>query len=76
LTPQTKPSNVQRRSGVALAGIIGGYFALCILLGLGIGLLLDHVLGTAPVFLIGGVVVGFIAGFFLVYRLAMGELVD
>jgi F0F1-type ATP synthase assembly protein I len=58
-----------------LAGTIGGYVALCILLGLGIGFILDRILGTAPLFLIAGVVVGFIASFYLVYRLATGETV-
>ena len=64
------------RSGLALAGTIGGYVALCILVGLVGGLLLDKVLHTGPVFLIVGVLLGFIASFFLTYRLAMGELGD
>jgi ATP synthase protein I len=57
-----------------LVGTIGGYVALCILVGLGVGWLLDRLLGTAPLFLIAGVVVGFGLSFYLVYRLAMGEL--
>lgn len=63
-------------SGLALAGTIGGYVALCLLAGLGLGLLLDHFLHTGPLFLIAGVVVGFAASFFFTYRLAMGQLGD
>jgi F0F1-type ATP synthase assembly protein I len=59
-----------------VAGTIGGYVGLCILAGLAAGLLFDHVFGTAPLFLIGGVVIGFVASFFLIYRLAMRELLD
>jgi F0F1-type ATP synthase assembly protein I len=64
----------RRRSGAALAGTIGGYVALCILAGLGVGLAIDRILHTAPVFLIGGVVIGFVFSFYLIYKLAMGEL--
>jgi F0F1-type ATP synthase assembly protein I len=48
--------------------------ALCILAGLGCGLAVDRILHTAPSFLIGGVVTGFILSFYLIYRLAMAEL--
>lgn len=65
-------SERRRRGGVALAGIIGGFVALSIGLGLGIGWLLDRVLHTAPLFLICGVLIGFVVSFFLTYKLAMG----
>lgn len=68
--------NRNRRSGLELAGTIGGYVALCILAGFGVGFVLDRVLHTAPLFLIAGVVTGFIVSFFLIYKLAMGELLD
>jgi F0F1-type ATP synthase assembly protein I len=75
VTPRSSASPERRpRGGVALAGTIGGYFALCIFGGLGIGIGLDHLLRTSPLFLICGVVVGFVVGFILVYRIAMGEL--
>ena len=64
----------RRRSGLALAGTIGGYVALSILVGLGLGILLDRLLRTAPLFLIVGVVLGFMTGFYLTYRIATGEL--
>lgn len=57
-----------------MVSAIGGYFALCILAGLGLGFVLDRVLGTSPWLLIAGVVVGFIVGFYLVYKLATAEL--
>ena len=69
-------SNSRSRSGIALAGTIGGYVALSILVGLVGGLLLDKLLRTGPFFLIVGVLLGFIVSFFLTYKLAMGELAD
>ena len=73
-----RPASSRRRprSGFALAGTIGGYVAICILVGLAVGLLLDHLLHTAPLFLIAGVVVGFVASFLLIYKLAMAELME
>lgn len=70
----TKPP--ARTSGLALAGTIGGYVLVCLLAGLGLGLLLDRFLHTQPLFLIVGVVVGFAASFYFTYRLAMGQLGD
>lgn len=75
--PRTPPKIERRRQGgVALAATIGGYVALCIVAGLGIGLVLDQVLHASPLFLIVGVIIGFAASFFLTYRLAMRELGD
>lgn len=77
MSPQSSNSpERRRRGGVALAGIIGGYVGVSILLGLGIGWLLDRTLGTTPLFLIIGVLLGFTVSFYLTYRLAMGELLD
>jgi F0F1-type ATP synthase assembly protein I len=74
--PQSQSSERRRRGGVALLGVIGGYVGLCIGLGVGIGWLLDVFLHTTPLFLIAGVLIGFGLSFFLIYRLAMGELLD
>jgi F0F1-type ATP synthase assembly protein I len=74
LSPQSSNSGQSGRSGLALAGTIGGYVAICIVAGLLLGLLLDRVLRTGPLFLIAGVVLGFIASFYLTYKLAMREL--
>lgn len=75
--PRTSTDSKRRpKGGLALAGTIGGYVLLCLVVGLGLGLLLDHLLHTAPLFLIGGVVLGFVASFYLTVRLAMGELGD
>jgi len=77
LSPRSSTELDRRhRSGIALAGTIGGYVALSILVGLIGGLLLDKVLRTGPTFLIVGVLIGFITSFFLTYKLAMGELAD
>lgn len=59
---------------MALAGTIGGYVALSILVGLGAGYVLDRLLHTAPLFLIVGVLLGFLTSFYLTYRIATGEL--
>lgn len=64
----------RRKSGMALAGTIGGYVALSILVGLGAGYVLDRLLHTAPLFLIVGVLLGFLTSFYLTYRIATGEL--
>jgi F0F1-type ATP synthase assembly protein I len=74
LSPRDSTSERRPKGGFALAGTIGGYVALCILLGLALGIVLDRVLHTTPLFLIAGVVLGFIASFYLVYKLAMGAL--
>lgn len=77
MSPRTQTSSERRRrGGVALVGIIGSYVALCIAVGLGLGWVLDRVLGTSPLFLIAGVVIGFSFSFYLIYRLAVGELAD
>lgn len=76
MSPTSPPSGRRPRSGVVLVGTIGGYAALCILVGLGLGVLLDRALRTSPLFLIAGVLLGFIVSFFLIYRMAMGELLD
>lgn len=76
LSPRTSTESKRRpRGGVALVGMIGGYVVLCILAGLGVGVVLDRLLSTGPLFLIAGVVVGFVLSFYLIYRLAMEELV-
>ena len=55
---------------------MAGYVVLCLLAGLGIGLLLDRLLKTMPLFLIAGAVIGFIVSFYCIYRVAMSELGD
>jgi len=59
-----------------LAGVIGGYATASILLGLGLGALLDHALGSTPLFLMLGVLTGLAVSFFVTYRVATRELLD
>jgi len=61
---------------LALAGAIGGNVVACLVIGLIVGVVLDRLLHTSPLFLICGVVLGFAASFFLTYRLAMREMGD
>lgn len=74
MSRQSSRSGSQGKSGLALAGTIGGYVAVCIAAGLGLGILADYLLHTGPIFLIAGVVLGFVVSFYLTYKLAMGEL--
>lgn len=74
MSPRSSTEPATGRRGLALAGTIGGYATLCILLGLGLGLLLDKLFHTTPLFLIVGVLAGFVASFVVTYKLAMGEL--
>lgn len=75
MSPQTSPRPERRqRSGLILVGTIGGYVALSILAGLGLGYAIDRIARTAPLFLISGVVLGFVVSFVVVYKLAMREL--
>src|SRR5579859_7192746 len=76
LSPQTSTDREHGRSGLALAGAIGGNVVACLVIGLIVGVVLDRLLHTSPLFLICGVVLGFAASFFLTYRLAMREMGD
>jgi F0F1-type ATP synthase assembly protein I len=64
----------RRGGGVALIGTIGGYVAACILGGLVVGWLADKLVNTSPLFLISGVVAGFVLSFYVTYRVAMREV--
>lgn len=58
---------------VRLIGI-GWYFAICIVLGLVGGVLLDRVAGTAPLLTLVGLAVGLLAAFYGGYRMLMDAL--
>jgi len=53
---------------------IGWYFAVCIILGLAGGLLLDRVTGTAPLLALLGLLVGLLTAFYGGYRMLMDVL--
>lgn len=46
---------------MAFAGL-GLLNAVCLLVGLGLGFVVDHLLGTLPIFLMVGLVVGIVVG--------------
>ena len=48
---------------------IGLSIGLCLLLSVGLGLYLDHRLGTAPVFLVVGILLGLVSAGYSMYRL-------
>jgi F0F1-type ATP synthase assembly protein I len=56
---------------MALASGIGCWFATCLGLAVGLGVLLTRQLGN-PVPLVIGVIAGFVAGGYGVYRMVMG----
>jgi ATP synthase protein I len=61
-----------QRSGMALAGRIGTEMIAALGVGIGIGLLLDRWLDTKPWLMIVFTLLGSMAGFFSIYRLAKG----
>lgn len=50
---------------------LGWYMAVCILAGVGVGVLLDRWIGSGFVFLLAGVLFGTILAFFGVYRMVL-----
>lgn len=61
-----------RRSGLALAMRLGVEIVSALVIGVGIGLLLDYWLGTKPWFMLLFFIFGAAAGFMNVYRVATG----
>jgi ATP synthase protein I len=61
-----------RRSGLALAMRLGVEIVSALVIGVGIGLLLDYWLGTKPWFMLLFFVLGAAAGLMNVYRVATG----
>ena len=56
-------------SSLALLGQVGLTIVLSILLGIGLGLFIDHQLNSAPVATLIGLLLGLAAGVYGVYRL-------
>ena len=56
-------------SSLALLGQVGLTIVLSMLLGIGIGLFIDHQLNSAPVATLIGLLLGLAAGVYGVYRL-------
>ncbi len=53
---------------------IGWYFAVCIVMGVVGGVLLDKVAGTAPLLTLLGLLLGLVAAFYGGYRMLMDVL--
>ena len=49
----------------------GWYLAICIVLGVMGGLWLDNLLGTVPLFVLIGVILGMVVGFLGLYRMVL-----
>lgn len=49
----------------------GVMLAACIFVGLGLGVMMDHWLGTRPWFTLGLLLMGIVAGFYNVVRLTL-----
>ncbi len=60
----------RRETGPGYARLFGVGFAFILVLGLltAIGYFVDRLLGTLPLFLIAGVVIGFAGGLYYLYR--------
>lgn len=65
-------SKGSRRNGLALAMRLGVEIVSALVIGVGIGLLLDYWLGTKPWFMLLFFILGAAAGFMNVYRVATG----
>ena len=50
---------------------LGWYLAICIVLGVTGGLWLDNLLGTVPLFVLIGVILGMVVGFLGLYRMVL-----
>ncbi len=61
-------------AALGLASGIGLQFAASVLVGLGLGLLIDRFAHTAPWFLLLGLILGIAAGAYSVVRTAMREM--
>ncbi len=60
----------RRETGPGYARLFGVGFAFILVLGVltAIGYFVDRLLGTLPIFLIAGVVIGFAGGLYYLYR--------
>ena len=56
--------------GLRLTGL-GWYIALCVAGGVALGLWGDNLLGTTPLFILAGTVLGSVAAFWGVYRMIL-----
>jgi ATP synthase protein I len=54
---------------LAQAGSVGLMLVVCIFVGVGLGVLLDHWLGSRPWLTLLGLLVGIVAGFINVFRM-------
>lgn len=66
------PQEAAPSSGMGIGMRIGTELVSAVVVGFGLGWALDHWLGTRPVFLLIGLVLGAAAGFMNVFRVARG----
>ncbi len=74
MAPTDKRKEPSMLAAVGLASGIGLQFAASVLVGLGLGLFIDHLAHTAPWFLLIGIVLGIVGGSYSVVRTALKEI--
>ncbi len=74
MAPSDKRPEPSMLAALGIASSIGFQFAAAVLLGLGLGLLVDSVVHTTPWGLLIGLLLGILAGAYGVVRLAMREM--
>ena len=55
---------------------LGWYIATCILIGVVVGVWVDGILGTAPIFILIGLALGLLSAFYGLYRIVLKTLAD
>ncbi len=74
ILPRTLGGPMKRWPELATFIGIGWYIAICIVLGVGVGLWLDGVAGTQVLFTLLGLFLGLILAFYGVYRMVQSLL--
>ncbi len=69
-SPSKRPQAVRMVDALRLLGF-GWYFGACLGIGLGGGIALDRWLNTKPAFLLGGLLLGTLAGFYGLFTMLM-----
>ncbi len=55
---------------------LGWYIATCILIGVVVGVWVDGILGTTPLFILIGLALGLLSSFYGVYRIVLKTIVE
>ena len=71
--PRERPDRTQRPANWGLVLDLGLRLGLSVIIGVGAGVLLDNWLGTRPIFILVGMVVGVAAAMYSIWEVARDE---